>query len=246
MKLVGRGDTTVVDAYLSPILRRYVDRGGRRRWAARGSSSCSRMAGLTDAQRFRGKDAILSGPAGGIVGAVRDGGAGPGSTRSSASTWAAPRPTCRHFAGEYERALRDRGGRRAHAGADDAHPHGRGGRRLDLPLRRRALPRGPAIGGRQSRPGLLSPRRPADGDRLQRDAGQAAAGLLPGGVRPERRPAARRRGRARRNSRRSRARSRRRPATGARRRRWPKASCASPSRTWRMPSSRSRSSAAMT
>ncbi len=69
MKLVSRGDTTVVDAYLSPILRRYVDEVagqlGRTRVMFMQSNG-----GLTDAQLFQGKDAILSGPAGGIVGAV--------------------------------------------------------------------------------------------------------------------------------------------------------------------------------
>ncbi len=70
MKVVGRGDTTVVDAYLSPILRRYVDRvaadlAGTRLMFMQSSG------GLTDARRFQGKDAILSGPAGGVVGAVR-------------------------------------------------------------------------------------------------------------------------------------------------------------------------------
>ena len=70
MKLVGRGDTTVVDAYLSPILRRYVDGvaaelGGVRLLFMQSNG------GLADARRFQGKDSILSGPAGGIVGAVR-------------------------------------------------------------------------------------------------------------------------------------------------------------------------------
>ncbi|MEM7223913.1 MAG: hydantoinase B/oxoprolinase family protein [Pseudomonadota bacterium] len=70
MKLVSRGDTTVVDAYLSPILRRYVDR-------VAGELGDTRLmfmqsnGGLTDASLFQGKDSILSGPAGGIVGAVR-------------------------------------------------------------------------------------------------------------------------------------------------------------------------------
>ena len=69
MKLVSRGDTTVVDAYLSPLLRRYVDQvaaelGGTRLMFMQSSG------GLTDATLFQGKDAILSGPAGGIVGAV--------------------------------------------------------------------------------------------------------------------------------------------------------------------------------
>ncbi|MDE2289438.1 MAG: hydantoinase B/oxoprolinase family protein [Burkholderiales bacterium] len=70
MKLVSRGDTTVVDAYLSPILRRYVAQvqgqlGGVRLQFMQSSG------GLTDAHKFHGKDAILSGPAGGIVGAVQ-------------------------------------------------------------------------------------------------------------------------------------------------------------------------------
>ena len=70
MKFVARGDTTVVDAYLSPILRRYVER-------VAGELPGTRLlfmqssGGLTDARRFQGKDSILSGPAGGIVGMVR-------------------------------------------------------------------------------------------------------------------------------------------------------------------------------
>ena len=70
MKLVSRGDTTVVDAYLSPMLRNYVSR-------VAGELGKSRLmfmqsnGGLTDSSLFRGKDAILSGPAGGIVGAVK-------------------------------------------------------------------------------------------------------------------------------------------------------------------------------
>ncbi len=70
IKLVGRGDTAVVDAYLSPILRRYVDQvaselGGVRLMFMQSNG------GLTDARLFQGKDSILSGPAGGIVGAAR-------------------------------------------------------------------------------------------------------------------------------------------------------------------------------
>jgi 5-oxoprolinase (ATP-hydrolysing) len=70
MKLVSRGDTTVVDAYLSPILRRYVDRIARSLGDVRLLFMQSN-GGLVDARHFQGKDAILSGPAGGIVGAVR-------------------------------------------------------------------------------------------------------------------------------------------------------------------------------
>ncbi|HKY03125.1 MAG TPA: hydantoinase B/oxoprolinase family protein, partial [Burkholderiales bacterium] len=70
MKLVSRGDTTVVDAYLSPVLRNYVD---RLESELRGVPLffMQSSGGLAQAQRFQGKDAILSGPAGGIVGAVR-------------------------------------------------------------------------------------------------------------------------------------------------------------------------------
>jgi len=70
MKLIPRGDTTVVDAYLSPILRRYVDRvAGQMPGVPLFFMQSS--GGLTEAHRFQGKDAILSGPAGGIVGMVR-------------------------------------------------------------------------------------------------------------------------------------------------------------------------------
>ncbi len=76
-KLVGRGETTVVDACLSPILRRYVDHVAAR--LGEGGAASARAprlrfmqsnGGLTDAGLFRGKDSILSGPAGGVVGAV--------------------------------------------------------------------------------------------------------------------------------------------------------------------------------
>jgi 5-oxoprolinase (ATP-hydrolysing) len=84
MKIVSRGDTTVVDAYLSPILRRYVDQvaaelkaGARPGLSRENPGSEPRLmfmqsnGGLTDAHRFQGKDSILSGPAGGIIGMVR-------------------------------------------------------------------------------------------------------------------------------------------------------------------------------
>ncbi|HUQ29396.1 MAG TPA: hydantoinase B/oxoprolinase family protein [Usitatibacter sp.] len=70
MKIVSRGDTTVVDAYLSPILRRYVDQVAQDLPGARLMFMQSN-GGLTDAHRFQGKDSILSGPAGGIIGMVR-------------------------------------------------------------------------------------------------------------------------------------------------------------------------------
>ncbi|MEM6521730.1 MAG: hydantoinase B/oxoprolinase family protein, partial [Cyanobacteria bacterium P01_C01_bin.70] len=76
IKLVSRGDTTVVDAYLSPTLKRYVDQVVASLTADRDAALPKLMfmqsnGGLADAQRFQGKDSILSGPAGGIVGAVK-------------------------------------------------------------------------------------------------------------------------------------------------------------------------------
>ncbi|MCW8906726.1 MAG: 5-oxoprolinase, partial [Sedimenticola sp.] len=72
MKLVSRGDTTVVDAYLSPILRRYVEQvSGQLEGMEEAGGRLLFMqsnGGLTDAWSFQGKDAILSGPAGGVVG----------------------------------------------------------------------------------------------------------------------------------------------------------------------------------
>ena len=75
MKLVPRGDTTVIDAYLSPVLRRYVDQVSSE-LHKKTDQKVSLMfmqssGGLTDASAFQGKDAILSGPAGGVVGMAR-------------------------------------------------------------------------------------------------------------------------------------------------------------------------------
>ncbi|MYH36716.1 MAG: 5-oxoprolinase, partial [Rhodospirillaceae bacterium] len=103
MKLVGRGDTTVVDAYLSPILRRYVDRVA----AEIGDTALMFMqsnGGLTDARRFQGKDSILSGPAGGIVGAVRTAGMA-GFDRLIGFDMGGTSTDVSHYAGEYERAF---------------------------------------------------------------------------------------------------------------------------------------------
>ncbi len=103
MKLVGRGDTTVVDAYLSPILRRYVEQVASEMPGVKLFFMQS-SGGLADAHAFQGKDAILSGPAGGIVGMVRTAqlahfdrviGFDMGGTSTDVS----------HFAGEFERAF---------------------------------------------------------------------------------------------------------------------------------------------
>ncbi|MFI4884154.1 MAG: hydantoinase B/oxoprolinase family protein [Steroidobacterales bacterium] len=71
VKLVGRGDTTVVDAYLSPVLRKYVDQVAGELGESVRLLFMQSNGGLVQARRFHGKDAILSGPAGGIVGMVR-------------------------------------------------------------------------------------------------------------------------------------------------------------------------------
>ncbi|MFO1035274.1 MAG: hydantoinase B/oxoprolinase family protein [Geminicoccaceae bacterium] len=103
LKIVGRGDTTVVDAYLSPILRAYVDRvageTGRTRLMFMQSNG-----GLVDAHRFRGKDAILSGPAGGIVGAVKTA-AVAGFDRIIGFDMGGTSTDVSHYAGAYERAF---------------------------------------------------------------------------------------------------------------------------------------------
>lgn len=74
MKIVSRGDTTVVDAYLSPLLRRYVNQVAKGLSSSKESPQILFMqsnGGLTAAKNFQGKDSILSGPAGGIVGAIK-------------------------------------------------------------------------------------------------------------------------------------------------------------------------------
>ena len=101
MKLVSRGDTTVVDAYLSPILRRYVDQVAGELGDVRLLFMQSN-GGLADAQRFAGKDAILSGPAGGIVGAARSTGRA-GFERIIAFDMGGTSTDVSHCAGEFER-----------------------------------------------------------------------------------------------------------------------------------------------
>ena len=103
MKLVSRGDTTVVDAYLSPILRRYVDRVADRLGDAPLMFMQSN-GGLTDAHRFRGKDSILSGPAGGVVGAVGTA-AMAGYDKIIGFDMGGTSTDVSHYAGEFERAL---------------------------------------------------------------------------------------------------------------------------------------------
>ena len=106
MKLVGRGDTTVVDAYLSPILRRYVRQVAGELDGVRLLFMQSN-GGLADAHRFQGKDAILSGPAGGIVGAVRTA-AAAGLERIIGFDMGGTSTDVSHYAGELEREFETR------------------------------------------------------------------------------------------------------------------------------------------
>ncbi|WP_439472996.1 hydantoinase B/oxoprolinase family protein [Brevundimonas sp.] len=102
IKLVGRGDTTVADAYLSPILRAYVDKVGGELGEATPLLFMQSNGGLTAAGAFRGKDAILSGPAGGVVGMAETARAA-GFDRVIGFDMGGTSTDVSHFAGEYER-----------------------------------------------------------------------------------------------------------------------------------------------
>ncbi len=101
MKLVSRGDTTLVDAYLSPILARYVDQVASELDGVRLQFMQS-SGGLTDAHLFRGKDSILSGPAGGIVGMARTAQAA-GFGKVIGFDMGGTSTDVSHYAGEFER-----------------------------------------------------------------------------------------------------------------------------------------------
>ncbi|MGR9578156.1 hydantoinase B/oxoprolinase family protein [Pandoraea sputorum] len=103
MKLVSRGDTTVVDAYLSPILRRYVEQVAKEMPGVNLQFMQS-SGGLTRADNFQGKDAILSGPAGGIVGMVRASSAA-GFERVIGFDMGGTSTDVSHYNGEFERVF---------------------------------------------------------------------------------------------------------------------------------------------
>jgi 5-oxoprolinase (ATP-hydrolysing) len=113
IKLVGRGDTTVVDAYLSPVIRRYVAQVAKQIDVAPGASSTRNSVplmfmmssgGLTSADLFQGKDAILSGPAGGVVG-MAETGRQAGFDRLIGFDMGGTSTDVSHFDGEYERTF---------------------------------------------------------------------------------------------------------------------------------------------
>ncbi|MFK0734384.1 MAG: hydantoinase B/oxoprolinase family protein [Gloeotrichia echinulata GP01] len=113
MKLVSRGDTTVIDAYLSPILRRYVEQvasqlgNGERETDFQSPVKLMFMqsnGGLVDAEKFQGKDSILSGPAGGIVGAVQTS-LRAGFDKIISFDMGGTSTDVAHYNGEYERSF---------------------------------------------------------------------------------------------------------------------------------------------
>jgi len=103
IKLVGRGDTTVVDAYLSPVLRRYVDRVAAGLPETTDLHFMQSNGGLAEATAFRGKDAILSGPAGGVVGMVAAS-APHGNERLIGFDMGGTSTDVSHYAGQFELA----------------------------------------------------------------------------------------------------------------------------------------------
>ncbi|MET7290211.1 hydantoinase B/oxoprolinase family protein [Streptomyces sp. NPDC005573] len=126
MKLVPRGDTAVVDAYLSPVLRRYVRQVADELHDVRLMFMQSN-GGLTEAGRFRGKDAVLSGPAGGIVGMARMS-QRAGLDRVIGFDMGGTSTDVSHFAGAYERVFTTRiAGVRLRAPMLDIHTVAAGG-----------------------------------------------------------------------------------------------------------------------
>ena len=103
IKLIGRGDTTVVDAYLSPVLRRYVDRVAAGLPPGTELHFMQSNGGLAEARAFRGKDAILSGPAGGVVGMVAAS-APHGASRLIGFDMGGTSTDVSHYAGAFELA----------------------------------------------------------------------------------------------------------------------------------------------
>jgi 5-oxoprolinase (ATP-hydrolysing) len=103
IKLIGRGDTTVVDAYLSPVLRRYVERVAAGLPASASLHFMQSNGGLAEATAFRGKDAILSGPAGGVVGMVAAS-APHGAARLIGFDMGGTSTDVSHYAGQFELA----------------------------------------------------------------------------------------------------------------------------------------------
>ena len=157
-KLVTRGDTTLVDAYLSPVLARYVAsvRTGLERDLRQVPLKFMQShGGLADADAFHGKDSLLSGPAGGVIGMVsvaqRRGIRQDHRVRHGRHV-----DRCRAVRRRARAHQRDCARRRAGERADASDPHGSGRRRLHSEIRERPPAGWPAIRRSAARPRLLS------------------------------------------------------------------------------------------
>lgn len=111
IKIVPRGDTTVADAYLSPVLRRYIDQLAGWLTSTDLSTGCpspllfmASSGGLKDQAHFHGRDAVLSGPAGGVVGMAETARAA-GFDRVVGFDMGGTSTDVSHFAGDYERSF---------------------------------------------------------------------------------------------------------------------------------------------
>lgn len=195
IKFVPRADTTVADAYLSPVLRSYVDafeagmapKGGKPRRSH--LLFMQSNGGLTSAAAFRGRDAVLSGPAGGVVG-MAAAAQRAGFTHALGFDMGGTSTDVSHFAGAFERTHETMvAGVRLSAPMLHVHTVAAGGGSICFfdGMRLRVGPQR----RRRSRPGLLPTRRPADRDRLQRVARPRAAGVFSRDLRTQWRSGAR-------------------------------------------------------
>ncbi len=223
MRLVSRGDTTVVDAYLSPVLKRYVDEVTAELDGVRVLFMQSN-GGLAAAASFRGKDSILSGPAGGIVGMARTAKAA-GFDRVIGFDMGGTSTDVSHFAGEFERQYETQvAGVRLRAPMLSIHTVAAGGGSV-LHFDDGRYQVGPDSAGAAPGPacyGHGGPLTVTDANCLARPG---PARVLPPGLRPGRRPAAGRTGHGtevRRAGRADRRRHRGHPRPGAGRRRLPR------------------------
>ena len=189
MKLVSRGDTTVVDAYLSPILRRYVDQVAAELRGVRLYFMQS-SGGLADAAGFQGKDAILSGPAGGIVGAVRTA-AVAGFDRIIGFDMGGTSTDVSHYAGEFERAFETQvAGVRMRAPMMRIHTVAAGGGSI-CTFDGARFRVGPESAGANPGPACYRRGGPLTVTDCNVMLGKLQPGFLSAGVRPRREPAAR-------------------------------------------------------
>ena len=244
IKLVGRGDTTVVDAYLSPILARYRDRVARMLDVKRTGARLMFMMSsgeLTSADLFAGKDAILSGPAGGVVAMARTA-ESAGFNRVIGFDMGGTSTDVAHYDGEFERAFETEvAGVRMRAPMMSIHTVAAGGGSI-LSFDGARLRVGPESAGADPGPRAYRRGGPLTVTDANLMTGKLSPEFFPQNLRSLAQRAARRRGGARRLSASWRARS----ATVARPRRSPTASSPSPPPRWRRRSRRSRSRAAMT